>query len=420
MSALRGQAGYTLQAYLEFVASSNRFKGTDAELSSLKLGLFGEIGELFSGIKKRRRDQLTETEATSAAEEIGDCLWYLFALMHRQGASIIAVSRAAMKQLAEITGAKPPSASSTANASFRQFVGYMDVHLRRSDQGERRALRSLANCASAIASDEARRIPIEKISGSLAWIAIVAFELELDLEKIVSDNVSKVRARWPGEIRDPTPLFDSACVESEQLPRKMWVKFEERNVKGVDYVYISVNGVSVGDRLTDNSHRPDDYRFHDVFHLAYAAFLGWSPVIRALLKVKRKSISQLDENEDGARAIIIEEGVSTWMFNVGREHLFVDVTEENFSYALLKQISGFVRGYEVDACQPWEWARAIVRGFQVFRSLKENRGGYVVADLDAREITYMNISDVEVCLEYKEVRRKARVRKAARSVQSVL
>ena len=42
--------------------------------------------------------------------------------------------------------------------------------------------------------------------------------------------------------------------------------------------------------------------FHDVFHLAYAAVLGWSPTTRALLKIKRKSRPEIDENEDGARA----------------------------------------------------------------------------------------------------------------------
>ncbi len=67
-------------------------------------------------------------------------------------------------------------------------------------------------------------------------------------------------------------------------------------------------GVYVGDRLTDNAIEPDDYRFHDVFHYAYVAVLGWSPVIRALLRRKRKSDPKLDDAEDGARAILIEEG----------------------------------------------------------------------------------------------------------------
>ena len=40
-------------------------------------------------------------------------------------------------------------------------------------------------------------------------------------------------------------------------------------------------GFLLGDRLTDNHLPEDDYRFHDVFHLAFAAVLGWSPTTRA-------------------------------------------------------------------------------------------------------------------------------------------
>ena len=74
------------------------------------------------------------------------------------------------------------------------------------------------------------------------------------------------------------------------------------------------NGLFIGDRLTDNIMMPDDYRFHDAFHYAYAAILGWSPVTRALFRCKRKSEARVDEGEDGARAVLIEEGVATVVF----------------------------------------------------------------------------------------------------------
>ena len=61
------------------------------------------------------------------------------------------------------------------------------------------------------------------------------------------------------------------------------------------YVIQQMRRVNIGDRLTDNRTEPDGYRFHDVFHLAYVAHLGQSPVIRALLKQKRKSDPRLDE-----------------------------------------------------------------------------------------------------------------------------
>ena len=41
------------------------------------------------------------------------------------------------------------------------------------------------------------------------------------------------------------------------------------------YVQITLNDVVIGDALTDNAHIDDGYRFHDIFHFAYAAVLGW-------------------------------------------------------------------------------------------------------------------------------------------------
>ncbi len=69
-------------------------------------------------------------------------------------------------------------------------------------------------------------------------------------------------------------------------------------------------GTEVGDPLTDNTRRMDAYRFHDAIHLGFMAVLGWSPVMRALLRLKRKSSPEADECEDGARAIFAEEGLA--------------------------------------------------------------------------------------------------------------
>jgi hypothetical protein len=163
--------------------------------------------------------------------------------------------------------------------------------------------------------------------------------------------------------------------------------FKEKKIGGQTYVSQQWNGVNIGDRLADNRLEPDDYRFHDVFHLAYAAILGWSPTLRALLKVKRKSRPEIDENEDGARAGLIEEGISTWIFNHGvRNQDFRSVT--TLDYGLLKAVRELVRGYEVESRPLWQWERAILEGFQVFRKLRKHRGGTVVADLNARTISF--------------------------------
>lgn len=108
---------------------------------------------------------------------------------------------------------------------------------------------------------------------------------------------------------------------------------------------------------------------------------------RALLKSKRKYYAKKDMNEDGARAILIEEGVSTFVFNVAkRNDDFREVREGGLSYDLLKMISSLVEGYEVEECPHWLWERAILEGFRVFRYLKEHRSGLVVINGHARTI----------------------------------
>lgn len=163
--------------------------------------------------------------------------------------------------------------------------------------------------------------------------------------------------------------------------------FKEKSVAGNLYVIQQCKGINIGDRLTDNRSEPDDYRFHDVFHLAYAAVLGWSPVVRALFKVKRKSCPKIDENEDGARAILIEEGISTWCFNHGIQNgHFCGL--KSLDYSLLKSVHALVKGYEVESRPLWQWETAILQGFRVFRELKKHRKGKVIADLDAHSICF--------------------------------
>ncbi|OZB48450.1 MAG: hypothetical protein B7X60_03940 [Polynucleobacter sp. 39-45-136] len=220
---------------------------------------------------------------------------------------------------------------------------------------------------------------------------LVCASFMLKLEDVVRDNLVKIHSRWPGRDRRYRQLFDNGFAEHEQLPHEIPIKFIERETSRGTYVVQQLHGVYIGDRLTDNINEPDDYRFHDVFHLAYAAHLGWSPVIRALLKVKRKSNPKIDENEDGARAMIIEEGIATWIFNHAKKRAFYeDVSVGKLDYGLLKQIHSMVSGYEVDSCPLWQWEQAILDGFRVFRELRkpEHRGGTVIVNMTNHTLTF--------------------------------
>lgn len=143
----------------------------------------------------------------------------------------------------------------------------------------------------------------------------------------------------------------------------------------------------LGDRLTDNIDEPDFYRFHDIFHLAHAVYLGWSPILRVLLNCKRKSNPRVDENEDGARARLIEEAVSATVFSRAKETRFYDGIDQ-VDYDLLKTISEFVRGFEVDAVPLWQWEEAILNGYRVFRALRDDGSGTVTVDLVKRDLCY--------------------------------
>ena len=162
----------------------------------------------------------------------------------------------------------------------------------------------------------------------------------------------------------------------------------ERDVGNKLYVYQRCNGLNIGDRLTDNIMTPDDYRFHDVFHYAYAAVLGWSPVIRARFRLKRKSRLHVDEAEDGARATLIEEGIAIWIFGQAKGlNFFEGLRPNDLSLTLLKSVRQFVAGYEVARRPLWVWEEAILQGYDAFRYLRRERQGRVRIDFHQRSLT---------------------------------
>lgn len=225
--------------------------------------------------------------------------------------------------------------------------------------------------------------------GDLLWyIANVASKFELDLDQIAEKNLDKVRARF-APISAQAPQRDSEFPDVERLPRLMIVRLVEEPGSGPrPKVRMTINGEGIGSLLGDNAYDPDGYRFHDVFHLAYAAILGWSPNLRAFLRRKRKSRPLLDEVEDGGRARIIEEGVSALAFDYARVHSFLEGVSE-VDYGLLRTIKSMTSHLEVGEATAADWERAILEGFAVWRQVLANNGGEISVDLDARAINYL-------------------------------
>lgn len=356
------------------------------------LGLFGEVGSLMSELKKKQRDADSYLGyEPSVVEELGDVLWYFANSASRSdirlsdlAASLMTTDEAdsapdknvdltfaALQPTLTRSGPKQPQDFELTLMKLAGEVGKFTAEF---------SANSLEKGASAI-SDHLRSI--------FRALIDAATEADVSLADAAKQNLQKTFDRWPVDKVYP-PFFDEEYEECEQLPRLIKMEIFEKEVAGKTYVFQRCNGIFIGDRLTDNKIEDDDYRFHDVFHLAYAAKLGWSPVLRRLFKVKRKSDPKVDDAEDGARAALIEEGISTWIFNHAIPLKFFE-NIKSVDYGLLKAVHKLVAGYDVDKSPLWLWEEAILSGYAVFREISKHRRGLVTADLANRSITFKEI-----------------------------
>ena len=216
--------------------------------------------------------------------------------------------------------------------------------------------------------------------GDLLWyLSNVATKHGLTLEEVADFNLSKTGRRWQpvGLDRAAKKLFDEDYPLSERLPRQMDIAIEEKSGIAIT----TIDGAKYGDPLTDNRYQDDGYRFHDICHLSYASILGWSPTMRALMRRKRKSDPQVDEVEDGGRAIVIEEGISAMVFSYAERHNFLEGAE-GVNYDLLRTIKDMTSHLEVSARTEGDWERAIMTGFDIWRQVKAKGRGQIRADLE--------------------------------------
>ena len=237
---------------------------------------------------------------------------------------------------------------------------------------------------------------VEAVLGEMVWhIAAITSLYGLKLGYVAEKNNTKVSRRYiPGE---PTALYDELFPESERFSRQMEVCFVSV-ADGLLQMYYE--GKRLGDPLTDNAPVDDGYRYHDILHFAFVAKLGWSPVLRDLLRRKRKSDPKVDVEQDGARARIVEEAVLNAFHAEGerqatlrprsestsQKRLFATRTE--ISFDLLRLVENFVRRLEVRESQYWEWENAIFEGFEILYQLREEHQGTIRVDLDERTISF--------------------------------
>jgi NTP pyrophosphatase (non-canonical NTP hydrolase) len=255
--------------------------------------------------------------------------------------------------------------------------------------------------------------------GDLLWYAAaVATACGLDLEEIAEANLRRTRDRYPRQRTEAEcgnlPVFDAEYPVRERFPRHLVVAIAERTLpsgrRTAALMLVSAEpdafpngpvpvggklagfqvGTELGDPLTDNSRRMDAYRFHDAIHLGFMAVLGWSPVMRALLRLKRKSSPEADECEDGARAIFAEEGLAAMLSRLasGRTRF---LSQTSIDGVVIEVAKAAATGLEAEAIPGWLWQSAIHQGFSAMHLLNQNGGGYLVADLDIRKLAYRKL-----------------------------
>ncbi|NKY59392.1 nucleoside triphosphate pyrophosphohydrolase family protein [Nocardia flavorosea] len=262
-------------------------------------------------------------------------------------------------------------------------------------------------------------VAVEDLGDILWYVADTATWLGVRLDEVASANLSKIASRWPrqastlptaqprGPVRVPTAPVDRIgparsfdtrdTPETQRLPRQLEVLIapSPHSIEGQPPRVVPVSGErACGDPLGDNAYDEDGYRYHDVFHLAHLAILGWSPVMRALLKRKRKANPRVDDVEDGGRAIAIEEGLSAFVFEAaGRASYFAGATVVDSE--ILRLCRRMTANLEVGVCTEMEWEKAILDGFRAWRAVHEHGDAAVLCDLDARTLTVRPLTDAE-------------------------
>ena len=365
----------TLRDYADAIAETDRIAPTQTH--PILMGLFGEVGGVLTSAKKHVREgEAYPQYRVSAEEEFGDSLWYFARLCHRLGEPIEQI-------FTEATAGQ--DYLNTAIASDLAIGGVAQLAVNGSPLSVDEALFDLGRSAAALLGLEPGETDNHNLLVSFGRSYVEALRSSnISFARVAQANVAKARGRFVLPPLDQLPVFDNTFESEERIPATFRIRINQRQ-SGKSY--LQWNDVFIGDPLTDNIADPDGYRFHDVFHLAHAAVLHWSPVFRALIKQKRKSESRTDEAQDGGRAIVVEEGLTAWIFGRAKHLQFFD-GQERLSFDILKTIQEFVSGYEVDQCPLSLWEQAILQGYEVFRQVKASQGGWVIGDRSARTLTF--------------------------------
>jgi len=419
--------------YDKFVRSTDQYatKPPEERHAIALYGLVGEIGSLVSAVKKKILAEGGEAgwdqPNEEIKEEIGDVLWYCYSLAQIVNGGtfdILASDIALLKReiggqnerAEKISAALDPASKDAFLAAAQTFppaggCSFDDYQTLAFKTARTDGRVLLEVCLAVLAQLTAELLratlpeieltlnkniadrPSNTVLGEITWhLAAIASLYHLSLDEIVAFNRKKVSFR--SERGTPTPLHDEGRHPDQQFPRLFDVAFVSVG-PGKSRMYFQ--GRRLGNDLTDNANEDDGYRFHDVLHLALIAHLGWSAVIRGMMKRKRPDV---DEVEDGGRAKVVEELVLKAIHTEGERQareagrgstggpvrIFPDPS--TITFRLLKTLRAYVEGLEVWENAYWEWEDAISDGCEVFFELRKHQQGTVHVDLEKRKLTF--------------------------------
>ena len=349
------------------------------DLQPILLGLFGEVGSIMATAKKLHREKNAYAGFRHAVtEEFGDALWYLTALCRRLN---IGLDEIFLDTIAEA------EAVPEANRMRERPVDLVTTSPMTLELDS--TLLKLGQAAAKLLSLKRTTSNAKEILRSFAdWYLKGLKAAGMPFAQVAEYNIAKTRGRFLEPDDAKLPTFDDAFEAEERIPAHFEITISQRK-SGKSYM--QWHGVFIGDPLTDNICDEDGYRFHDVFHFAHASILHWSPTFRALIKHKRKSNPIIDETQDGGRAIVVEEGLTAWIFSRAKQLGFFE-SQSSVSFDMLKTVQQFVRGYEVEECPLKLWEHAILQGYEVFRRVRANNGGTIIGDRETRTVSYKAVT----------------------------
>lgn len=413
------------------------------------LGLASESGSILDSYKRYLRDSIDlNLNRAFLRIELGDLLWYIAVVSTACGLSLSEVTKGNLAKIrvryksrfpskAASIGCIVPTEHRASTDISKDFSNYQfeASKFNELDLGGPDSLFAPL-CGLAHATGNILKFPKDSAGlinlqvhkkffrselGDLLWyLSTVATASNLNLGDIAQENLARTRDLYPlasSRFLDrfkELPTLDDPGVSTECFPRRMIIKFtEERTSAGYltatqTIVHAEPNafpngpqqrqgklqgfkiGKPLGDRVDDNSRRMDGYRYHDAIHLGFMAVLGWSPTIRSLLRLKRKSKGATDRTEDGARAVFTEEGLAAILAQMAPRRM--DFRGENaIDGEIIDMAKALVRNLEIEFAPGWLWRRAINQGFIAMHELEKNSGGYIEVDLDARALTYSKV-----------------------------